>query len=62
MVLLKTSRDTYSAMEATKYSMTVREFIEELQTNCKMDDRIIFSNDGGYTYGYVNKDSIVITR
>ena len=33
--------------------MTVRELIDELECNYNENDKIVFSNDNGYTYGYV---------
>ena len=61
MVILKTNKDFYSNLEASKYSMTVRELINELE-NLHMDDKVVFSNDGGYTYGNITSDSIKIIR
>lgn len=57
IVFLHTSRDEYSATRAAKRSMTVVELINELE---KMDEdaKVIFSNDNGYTYGYVTRSSV----
>ena len=33
--------------------MTVRQFIDELECNYDENAKIVFSNDHGYTYGYV---------
>lgn len=52
MVFLKTNRTYYSAQEAAKDSITVKELIDEL-SNLPSDEKVIFSNDNGYTYGYI---------
>lgn len=57
MVILKTSRDTYSATDAAKDSITVNEFIELLKRE-DGNEKIIFSNDGGYTFGSINENKI----
>lgn len=57
MAYLKTNRTYYSMQEALKDSITVGELIEEL-SNIPSNEKIVFSNDGGYTYGYI--DSSVI--
>lgn len=63
MVLLKTNRNSYDRNEAAKYSMTVGELIEEL-SHCKLDDKIVFCNDNGHTYGDIQPNRIkqVLTR
>ena len=58
IAILKTNRNEYSIKEAADYSITVRELIEHLQDNLDLDSRIVFSNDGGYTYGYITEDVI----
>ena len=58
IAILKTNRSEYSIKEAANGSITVREFIEYLQDNLDLDNRIVFSNDGGYTYGYITEDVI----
>ena len=58
IAILKTNRSEYSIKEAADYSITVREFIEHLQDNLDLDSRIVFSNDNGYTYGYITEDVI----
>lgn len=50
---LKTGRDSYNKITAGRESMTVEELIEELR-KYPQDARVIFSNDNGYTYGFVN--------
>ena len=57
MVILKTNRTYYNVKEAANDSITVREFIEHLEGNFNLDDKIVFSNDGGYTYGYINENT-----
>ena len=58
IAILKTNRSEYSIKEAADDSITVREFIEHLQDNLDLDSRIVFSNDNGYTYGYITEDVI----
>ena len=57
IVTLATSRDEYDIRDAARYSMTVKELIDELE---RMDyhAKVVFSNDNGYTYGYVCRESI----
>lgn len=55
MVLLKTNRSEYNADSAAKCSMTVGELIDFLGDFNK-SDKIVFSNDNGYTYGYITED------
>jgi len=57
MAYLKTNRTYYSSEEAAKDSITVGELIEEL-SNIPSNEKIIFSNDGGYTYGYITPSVI----
>ena len=42
--------------------MTVRELIDELECNYNEDDKIVFSNDNGYTYGYIGAGYIDARR
>lgn len=58
IAILKTNRSEYSIKEAANDSLTVRELIEYLQDNLDMDSRIVFSNDGGYTYGYITERAV----
>ena len=58
IVTLNTNRSDYDIRDAAACSMTVRELIDELECNYKDDDKIVFSNDNGYTYGYVTADHI----
>lgn len=53
IVTLNTNREEYDIRDAAAGSMTVRELIDELERNYNEDDKIVFSNDNGYTYGYV---------
>ncbi len=57
MAYLKTNRTYYSMQEALKDSITVGELIEEL-SNIPSNEKIVFSNDGGYTYGYITPSVI----
>lgn len=58
IVTLKTNRSEYDIRDAARYSMTVGELIQELKYNFDEDDKIVFSNDNGYTYGYIDQDYI----
>lgn len=58
ITILKTNRSEYSIKEAADNSITVRELIEYLQYNTDLDSRIVFSNDNGYTYGYITEDVV----
>lgn len=53
IVMLLTNREEYDIRDAASRSMTVRQFIDELECNYDEDAKIVFSNDHGYTYGYV---------
>ena len=57
MAHLNTNREFYSEEEALNNSITVGELIEEL-SHIPPNEKIIFSNDGGYTYGYINSNVI----
>lgn len=52
IITLSTNRSFYSIKEAADKSMTVEELIEELRY-LPRDCKVVFSNDGGYTYGYI---------
>lgn len=58
ITILKTNRSEYSIKEAADNSLTVRELIEYLQYNTDLDSRIVFSNDNGYTYGYITESAV----
>ena len=53
IVMLLTNREEYDIRDAASRSMTVRQFIDELECNYNENDKIVFNNDNGYTYGYV---------
>ena len=53
IVMLLTNREEYDIRDAASRSMTVRQFIDELECNYDENAKIVFSNDHGYTYGYV---------
>lgn len=53
IVTLNANRSEYDIRDAAACSMTVGELIDELRCNYNEDDKIVFSNDNGYTYGYV---------
>ena len=58
IVTLNTNRSEYDIRDAAACSITVGELIEELESNYNKGDKIVFSNDNGYTYGYVTEDRI----
>lgn len=60
MVLLHTQRSHYSANEAAKHSLSVGELIEAL-SQFDEDDKIVFCNDNGYTYGTIYESFLVET-
>ena len=53
IVMLLTNREEYDIRDAASRSMTVRQLIDELECNYDEDAKIVFSNDHGFTYGYV---------
>lgn len=58
IVILKTNRTYYDATEcANDGTMTVSELINELE-NYPSDAKVMFSNDNGYTYGYIYERTI----
>lgn len=59
IVILKTNRSYYDREEAAKESITLDEFIEILnQQGYNGKEKVVFSNDNGYTYGYINEDVV----
>ena len=62
IVTLNTNRSEYDIREAAKCSCTVRELVDELLSNYNEDDKIVFSNDNGYTFGYVGAGYIDAQR
>ena len=58
---LKTNRSEYSIQDAAQRSLTVGELIRELG---QLDEnaKIVFSNDNGYTYGYVTESCVDIEK
>lgn len=58
ITILRTNRSEYDIKEAAKDSITVGELIEYLENNCDRNNRIVFSNDGGYTYGYITERAV----
>lgn len=57
IVILKTNRSHYNIDDAAYESMTVGQLIEELEYLDK-NSKIVFSNDNGYTYGYITENTI----
>ena len=58
IVTLNANRSEYDIRDAADCSMTVGELIDELKRNYNEDDKIVFSNYNGYTYGYVTEGYI----
>ena len=58
ITILRTNRSDYDIKVAADDSITVGELIEYLENNCNRDSRIVFSNDGGYTYGYLTERAV----
>jgi hypothetical protein len=52
IITIDTRRSDYSIKEAADDSITVDELIEELR-NFPGDCKVVFKNDNGYTYGYI---------
>ena len=57
MVILRTNRSFYSPEQGENSTITVGELIDLLE-NENRNEKIMFSNDGGYTYGYIDEDVI----
>ncbi len=57
IIALSTRRSDYSIKQAADESMTVEELIEELRY-LPGDCKVVFKNDGGYTYGYIQGGDI----
>ena len=56
MVVLETTRDCYG-LEDIGSTMTIRELKERLE-DFDDDMQVVFSNDGGYTYGEIRRGLI----
>jgi hypothetical protein len=57
IVKLNTSRDYYGIREAADSSITVEELINAL-SSFNPEDKVVFSNDKGYTYGAVYDETV----
>ena len=57
IITLSTNRSHYDIEGAADESMTVAELIEELRY-LPGDCKVVFKNDGGYTYGYIKDRDI----
>lgn len=62
IVTLNVNRSEYDIRDAAASSMTVGELIDELECNYNRNDKIVFSSDNGYTYGYVGAGYIDAQR
>ena len=58
LVLIHTTRSHYDAIQAANNSITVGELIDELQRYYDEDDKVVFCNDNGYTYGQISRNLI----
>lgn len=58
IIILKTNRSEYSIKEAANGSITVGDLIEILRNYHDLDAPIVFSNDNGYTYGYITESVV----
>ena len=56
-LVFKTNRYYYNGAEAVKDSITIKE-LKDILENYNEDDKVIFSNDNGYTYGYIDESVI----
>ena len=57
IITIDTRRSDYSVKEAADESITVEELIEELRY-LPGDCKVVFKNDNGYTYGYIQDRDI----
>ena len=57
IVRLCTNRSDYDIRDSADCSMTIGELIDELKRYDE-DTKVVFSNDGGYTYGTISDDDI----
>lgn len=57
MVIFNVNRSGYSTEQVENETITVRELIKILE-NENPNDKVFFSNDNGYTYGYINENVI----
>ena len=57
IITIDTRRSDYSVKEAADDSITVEELIEELRY-LPGDCKVVFKNDNGYTYGYIQDRDI----
>ena len=57
IITISTNRSHYNIKGAADESMTVAELIEELRY-LPGDCKVVFKNDGGYTYGYISDRDI----
>ena len=55
-LMVDTSRRGYTPSQVDQYAFTVEELIEYLKSFDK-DSKVLFRNDGGYTYGAVTPGS-----
>lgn len=58
IVVLNTNRSEYDIRSAADGSMTVGELIKVLEDYYDEKEKVVFSNDSGYTFGYVREGFI----
>lgn len=57
VITISTNRSGYSIDQVIDETLTVEELIEELRY-LPGDCKVVFKNDGGYTYGYISDRDI----
>lgn len=57
IVTLEATRTDYSAREAARETITVGELISYLEQYDE-NSPVVFSNDNGYTYGYLDSSTV----
>ena len=57
IVILEATRSDYSAKAAARSTLTVGELISYLEQYDE-ETPVVFSNDNGYTYGYLSDDTV----
>ena len=56
-LVFKTNRSYYGCETAVEDSISVRE-LKQLLENYDEDEKVVFSNDNGYTYGFITKSVV----
>ena len=58
VIYIEAGRDVYREEDASPWTMTVRELIEELD-QYEADTPVLIRNDAGYTYGFINSNRVI---